>query len=93
MTVAGAAGHYGPDFSMGVFAAAAALCIGVATAAPHGQIAPQTWDAQCHWREALGRWRTRCAREEAGVSFPVKSQSAVLAAAVRDRRGLRRRHT
>ena len=28
-----AAGHYGPDFSMGVFVAAAAVCIGVATIA------------------------------------------------------------
>ena len=28
-----AAGHYGPDFSMAAFAAAAALCIGVATVA------------------------------------------------------------
>jgi hypothetical protein len=28
-----ASGHYGPDFSMGVFVAAAAVCIGVATVA------------------------------------------------------------
>lgn len=60
-----AAGHYGPDFSMGVFVAAAAVCIGVATVAeaispPHVDNLLVTCAASLHSHKPLTSRTSSC---------------------------------